>query len=230
MAPVPLEIWILLVVGVLVAFRTGLTLRRRGWRRTANEVSSLGWQARWYDWEGLPVRFGRLALMRHGYNRRARSIIVAKGKRQGRSFCYHVETGFGKAHASHDLTVAVIEGDTTMPGARIGIGAGIEPSGAFWRYHACGHVALRQTEEGGKPAEASARAAVYAESPRWAETVLRPVLEDALKGGVRTCEVRGPFVALYQDGIIGAQEQLELLKQASALTDRLETASGRDRS
>lgn len=230
MGPIPGEIWILLVAGVLVAIRTGLRARRRGWREATMEARSLGWQTTRRDREGLPVRFGRLSLMRHGYNRKARHIILAKGARQGRSFCYHYETGFGKGHASHDLTVAVVEGDIFLPGARIGVGASVEASGAFSCYRPCGQVTLNDTEDSDDPSAAPTRVAAYAESPRRVETLLKPVLADALKGGSRTCEVRGPFVALYQDGIAGALEQLDLLRQASELTDRLNTVSGRDRS
>lgn len=216
----PTELWILLTGVLLVMIRLALTGRRRGWRAAAEQAEQRGWAVARRDREDLPSRYGPLELMRHGYNRCAWDVISSTKPRPARAFCYHYETGFGKRHASRDLIVAVVETDADRPGLWIGRGRGIELLGAFARYRPVAGVAC---PEGAEPFRA------YAETVHRVEGRLEPDLRSILQegDGPRTLEVRGPYVALYEDGIGPARSQIDLLARAEAAADLIGRPSAR---
>jgi len=215
----PTELWILLTGVLLVMIRLALTGRRRGWRAAAEQAERRGWVVARRDREDLPSRYGLLELMRHGYNRCAWDVIRSAKPRPARAFCYHYETGFGKRHASRDLVVAVVETDADRPGLWIGRGRGIESVGAFARYRPMAGVAR---SEDGEPFRAYAEAAHRAEGQLEAD--LQGILQEG--DGARTLEIRGPYVALYEDGIGPARSQIDLLGRAEAAADLIGGPSG----
>ncbi len=216
------ELWVLLAGVLLAGVRLALTGRRRRWRALVARSRELGWGTERRDQEGLPARYGQLELMRHGYNRRVRDVIMSHGPRPARAFCYHYEIGFGKRHESRDLTVAVVETEADWPGVWVGPARGIEATGTFGRYRP---VAPAQSGKDQTPGD-SCGARVYGESVRCvgcdpgSEILGMP---GAVEGAAaRTCEVRGSCVAVYEDRIGSAASQIELLARAEALADRLE--------
>jgi hypothetical protein len=158
--------------------------------------------------------------MRHGYNRRATDVIASAGPLPARAFCYHYEKGFGKAHASRDLTVAVVETEANRPGVWIGRGPGVEAGGSFERYR----PVRRATEVAGTTQREPDPFEVYAESARWVQAHFGPEVRRMLQVDLPrwACEVRGPFVALYTDGVSPVRSQIELLTRAEAIAATIE--------
>ncbi len=166
--------------------------------------------------------------MCRGYNRRAGEVIASSRAPSSRVFCYHYETGFGRRHVPRDLIVAVVETDTEWPGVWIGRGSGLDCVGAFGRYRLMEAEATGQADEASdEPERASPAPArplkTYAESSRLVEAHAASGLVEVLRRGQgeRTCELRGPYVALYEEGVGGAPSQIELLAQAESLADRI---------
>ena len=163
--------------------------------------------------------------MRHGYNRRARHVIAKTGERSVRAFCLHYEAGFGKGHGPRDLTVAVAETDANRPGVWIGREGGLETVGAFARYR----PVRVDADAGESPAGPVPSFDVLAESPQWVRAHVGADLLALLqtRDGPLTCEIRGPLVAVYRQGVAPAESQIGLLRRADVVAAALErTASG----
>lgn len=217
MESIPGEIWFFAAGILLVCVRVLLTSRRRRWRRLAR---TRDWLATRRDREDLAVRYRLLELMRHGYNRRAEGIVALEEPRTVRAFCYHYETGFGKRHASRDVTAAVAEIDVDLPGLCVGHGRGADAVAPIGRYR-------RVTRDG--LADDAGDINVYAESPVEAHREVLPVVRRALSGAGPGpgCQVRGPYVMVYEEGVASADRQLELVTLVQALAGELEgTAVG----
>jgi hypothetical protein len=212
----PDELWIFAAGAVLLLVRQMLVGRRRRWHGLRALTLGHGMSAVGRDVQDLPVRCGQLELMRHGYNRRVDDVICLSDHSSARSFCYYYEIGFGKAHRPLGFTVAVVETDRRRPGLWIGRAPGMEPVGLFGRY--------QPATLPGQPNDPPP--AVYAESPRWAETEMCSAIWPMLRTeeGTLGCELRGPYVAMYSEGIASPEFQIELLRRTRALADLMSGA------
>jgi hypothetical protein len=212
----PDELWVFAAGAVLLLVRQVLAGRRRRWLALRALALERGMTVVGREVQDLPVRYGQLDLMRHGYNRRAGDVICLGGHSSARSFCYYYEIGFGKAHRPLGFTVAVVETDGRRPGLWIGHAPGMEPVGLFGRY--------RPAALPGRPNDSPPT--VYAESPRWAEVETCSAVWPMLRTdeGMLGCELRGPYVALYREGIASPEFQIELLRRARSLADLLSGA------
>lgn len=242
MSSLPGEIWILLAGVMLLGVRVMLTGRRKRWRALRRLARDRKWTATRRDRGKLPVRYRQLELMRHGYNRRATDILVSQGSYPVRAFCYHYETGFGKRHASHDLTVAVAEADTEAdrPGLCVGRRCDIEAVGPFRRYRPVEsegpsdeEIELPAGSDGGDDSAGTDDVdalSVYAESADWVGTSLGPDVRRMIASWDSACEcqVRGPYVAVSRLGIVGAESQVELVSLARRLAESFEKQKAED--
>jgi len=217
----PDELWVLAAGVLLAGVRLVIVGRRRRWRTLIDLAAERGLSFSRRDRSDLPEELACLELMRHGYNRRASDVLSTGARRTAGAFCYHYEAGFGKRHRSHELTVSVARTEKRHPGIWIARRREMENAGFFGRY--------RRVETAAWLSDAALR--VYAEDAGFARAVLTDEVRTLLQRGeaVPDCEIRGPYVALYNEGIAGPEAQIDLLRRAEALAtvvDRLGKGGG----
>ncbi len=192
--------------------------RRGGWRELVRLAREKGWSTERADRLDLPLRYERLELMRRGNNRRVFDIIQTAGCPCVRGFCYHYEAGFGKDHETHELVAAIAETRSGQPGLWIGYERGIESVEPFAGY------ALMGCGEGTGAADRR----VYTESILWAGLALTAAVWALMNTelGPLCCESRGRFVALYAEGRMGPEYQVELVERVLELSELLAGTTG----